>query len=166
MKTKFITILFVSTVLFSCTKKDQPSGGSTSQTPKSSQQMTATVNGISFASQVPFGLSSNSISSNVTQLFYLVAHSDIGNSSKPSFQFRIPKEKIKVGVFPLISSYGEIQSTYSENGTTYTSVIGSINITSVDTTKYLIDKFTGTFEFKTDTIAGKSFIITNGKIIY
>ena len=77
--------------------------------------------------------------------------------------------------YPWVSLYGSIKTgtyaigsgfsaRYEESSSMYyTAQTGSITITQIDT---LLHKFTGTFNFKTDTVSGKSFNVTNGSVNY
>lgn len=73
------------------------------------------------------------------------------------------------GTYPLVednpSNKDRVTFTMKRNGTFYDAVVGTINVTEVDTSSSgLIEKMKATFSFKTDTIAGKSYQVTDGVI--
>ena len=165
MKRIILFTSLLSVILISCSKKDNSTPSSSSNatnTTTPSQQVTATVNGVSFVSAAKYGFSKGSMGSGVFITYFLTVTTDYTNSAKPHMQLNFPGNKIHTGSFPLVQDYVNIGAIYSENGTDYNAAGGTINITAIDTADRTISKFTATFSFNTDTIAGKHFSITNG----
>lgn len=67
------------------------------------------------------------------------------------------------GTYALVK-YGNPYLLYIKNNTYYRATTGSITITAIDTSaKGLLNKLSGSFEFKTDTTSGVFYAITEGQ---
>jgi hypothetical protein len=72
------------------------------------------------------------------------------------------------GSYPFVKpsfSANEVTFQFSRQGTYYTAVTGSINVTEADTNTYgEIKKMKATFSFRTDTVSNKFYQATEGVI--
>ncbi|MBL7902604.1 MAG: hypothetical protein JNK73_11465 [Bacteroidia bacterium] len=72
------------------------------------------------------------------------------------------------GSYPFVKpsfSSNEVTFQFSRQGTYYTAVTGSINVTEADTNSYgEIKKMKATFSFRTDTVSNKFYQATEGVI--
>jgi len=161
--TTLSAILIVSALTFSCKKKKEaplllPAAANTAHVNK----MTAKINGVGWA------MISNGYGDGY---FTFKALNNLTFGSESSFSNPyssiIINLKDTAGIFALTKA-GNNNANYSdENFISYSSLTGSINISSIDTVgagATLIKKLKATFSFSTDTINGKSFKITEGII--
>lgn len=69
-----------------------------------------------------------------------------------------------VGTYTL-KKYGRPSVSYQKSGSFYNAVSGTLNLTSVATSTYGdVNQMAATFSFKTDTMKGLSFDISEGKV--
>lgn len=153
---QIILIAFVVLLLVNCKKdKKQDTSSSTSTTPvTTSYQISAKVNGVEKHCNSCFGgVYSGGFRDCVLNL----------NSSAE--QIWITWDSVPIpGTYTLVK-YGRPSVSYQLNSKFYNALTGSLNLTSVATSTYGdVNQMTATFNFKTDTINGQFFNITDGNV--
>lgn len=164
--------ILAATLLFTaCKKKEETNNtntgttsttGTTTGAPVIVRTMTSTVNNISWQANSD----GYQISSTNTQFTF-------GGATNPSnpntlISFAFPKT-ISAGTYSL-SQISAVKAYYKDSsGVFYTSNIGNINITQIDTASPangIITKFKATFNFTTGVVSSKSYTVNNGVIDY
>ena len=164
---KTIAALLISaSLILSCKKKDTtPAPEPTPVTPATTahiNKLTANLNGQPWAMMSDENSSAYSMAK-FNNTYYFGGKT---NYSTPYtwIQFTL---KDTVGTFNL-TKYGNFIATYtSTNNIIFTSVNGTLNISTFDTTgsgSGMVKKLKGTFSFQTDTISSQSYTITTGVI--
>lgn len=158
IKFSFFVIFLVSTVLFSCSKKDDPKPTASSPT----YFMTAKVDGVDFKANV-----SGIVTSNIISL-------SGGNMASTSINLNLPKDAT-TGTYELGSfmdgaeysaGYSDDNGSYRTNDGTGTGS-GTLTITEVtiNTDGDLI-KLVGTFSFTGYNSSAESVVVTDGVVDY
>ncbi len=165
-------LILATTLLFvACKKKEETNNttntststtGSTTGTPTVVRTMTSTVNNLSWQANADGYQKS---STNIQFTF-----GGATNTSNPNtlISFGFPKT-ISAGTYSL-SQMSAVQAYYKDSsGVFYTSNVGNINITQIDTASPangIITKFKATFNFTTGVVSSKSYTVNNGVIDY
>lgn len=155
-KVIFITLALIS--VYGC-KKLKNSVDDT-ETPLSElNQLTAVINGKSFSAD-SYGTSVNVSNSG---LYFMSATATVSTGS-PAISL---SGKVKTGTYTFGSlPTNETQSaTYEINKVKYRALTGTMVIAEIDTLKVL-KKLVATFNFKTDTVKGVSYQVTEGNVIF
>lgn len=121
--------------------------------------LTATVNVKTFSADTY----STSLNVSGSGLYYLTGTSTVSVGS-PAFSF---SGKVKAGTytFGTLPANETQAATYEFNKVKYHAVSGTMVITAIDTLKSL-KKLEATFNFRTDTVKGISYEITDGSIYF
>jgi hypothetical protein len=176
MKNKMKTTaqLILAAVLFfaACKKKEETNettNNSTSTTttttgsPVVLRTMTASVNNTNWQA-ITNGYSFASTNTNYT----FGGQTNVSPNPNTAISFNLPRP-ISVGVYTF-SPTGVIKAYFRDSsGVFYTSNLGSINITQVDTTTPVngtMTKLKATFNFTTSAVSSKSYTVNNGVIDY
>ena len=176
MKNKMKTTaqLFLAAVLFfaACKKKEETNDTTNSSTsttttttgaPVVLRTMTASVNSANWQANA----SAYSIASTNTS-YSFGGQTNFSPNPNTAISFNLPRP-ISVGVYTF-SPTGTIKAYFRDSsGVFYTSNLGSINITQVDTTTPLngtMTKLKATFNFTTSAVSSKSYTVNNGVIDY
>ena len=156
-KINLILTLFITTVvIYSCKKKEE--------TPTVKEP---TVQHYVMKAQVD---------GNVWAVTDKSSHSKFGNTYSFNSQtdYSTPYSAMGVGFtyttgVVSLQKFGAFSAYYRDlNGTNYPAISGTLNISQIDTlgSFNLLSKLKATFSFITDTVAGKSYTITEGVIDY
>jgi hypothetical protein len=166
--------LILAAVLFfaACKKKEETNDTTNSSTsttttttgaPVVLRTMTASVNNVNWQANYN-GYSFASTNTNYT----FGGQTNVSPNPNTAISFNLPRP-ISVGVYTF-SPTGVIKAYFRDSsGVFYTSNLGSINITQVDTTTPVngtMTKLKATFNFTTGAVSSKSYTVNNGVIDY
>jgi hypothetical protein len=172
MKTTAQLILAATLLFAACKKKEETNNTNTASTsttttttgaPVVLRTMTASVNNVNWQA-ITNGYSFASTNTNYT----FGGQTNFSPNPNTAISFNLPRP-ISVGVYTF-SPTGTIKAYFRDSsGVFYTSNLGSINITQVDTTTPVngtMTKLKATFNFTTSAISSKSYTVNNGVIDY
>ncbi len=157
------TLIFVACKKKAETNNTTPTTGTTTGAPVAVQTMTASVNNSNWEVTNNGGYSIVT-----TNIQYSFSGQTSGSNPFTSILFSLPRP-ISAGTYTL-SQTGAVKAYYKDSsGVFYTSTIGNINITQIDTVSPAngtFKKFKATFNFTTGVVSSKSFTVNNGVIDY
>lgn len=162
-----IQIILAATLLFTACKKKEETTNSNSTpaiaAPAAVKTMTSSVNNISWqANSGAFSFASTNI------MYNFGGQTNFYPNPNTGISFNLPKP-ISVGNYTF-SNTGSVQAYYKDSsGVFYTSNVGNINITQIDTTSPAngtVTKLKATFNFTTGIVSNKSYTINSGVIDY
>ena len=155
MNRSVIVILFILALLTGCKKKDKKEESTTpTTTTPVSYQISAKVNGV------------EEHCNDCYSAVYSGGFRDcVLNLNSSAEQIWITWDSLPVtGTYTLVK-YGRPSVSYQKNSSFYNALTGTLNLTSVATSTYGdVSQITATFNFKTDTLKGQFFNITEGNI--
>ncbi len=163
-------ILAATLVFTACKKKEETSvttttstTGTTTGAPVVVRTMTSTVNNLNWqANSTAYSFASTNTN------YTFGGQTNFSPNPNTLISFNLPRP-ISIGNYTF-SNVGIVQAYYRDSsGVFYTSTVGSINITQIDTTSPANGTFTklkATFNFTTGVISSKSYTINNGVIDY
>jgi hypothetical protein len=156
MKKEVTLILLVLTLFAACKKKDkkdEPNATTPTPTPVS-YEISARINGVEEHC--------NSCYSAVYSGGYRDCVLNLNSSAE---QVWITWDSVPVVGTYTLHAYGRPSVSYQKNSSFYNAVNGTLNLTSVATSTYGdVNQMTATFNFKTDTLNGQFFSITEGNV--
>ncbi len=172
MKTTAQLIIAVTLFFAACKKKEETNDTNTTSTsttttttgaPVALRTMTASVNNVNWQANY------NGYSLVTTNTNYSFGgQTDYSPNPNTAITFNLPRP-LSVGLYTF-SPTGIIKAYFRDSsGVYYTSNLGSINITQVDTTSPAsgsITKLKATFNFTTSAVSSKSYTVNNGVIDY